>query len=82
MISQPMGFNMVTVLTRLLCWRIGDLEIVNRLVKLVVVMVAQKFVKIAPVLHLIENAVLVAIAQNCIKPRSQAPMARRKVVTG
>lgn len=41
--------------------RIADLEIINRLIELIIFVIAQKIVEIAAVLHLIENAVLIAV---------------------
>ncbi|MEM1396988.1 MAG: hypothetical protein AAGH38_06015, partial [Pseudomonadota bacterium] len=46
---------------------IADLEIVNALIEPIVIVVSQQVIEVASVLHLIEQAVLVAILKNSIK---------------
>lgn len=46
---------------RLLQGRVADLEVVNRLIEFVIVVIAQEVIKIATVLHDIEHAILIAV---------------------
>lgn len=46
---------------RLLQGRVADLEVVNRLIEFVIVVIAQEVIKIAAVLHDVEHAVLIAV---------------------